>query len=685
MKNTLFFVFLFLVGNTLILTAQDKVYRADNRPPDTIKAHGGFVPRGMMPGQSPGALNYHIASHQEFAGPHTAFVSTSASIAVATQWTTHNNASSGYVYVISPTPNFIPVNPTLRQYSKYPTQQEFMSMGIIDWRQVQGWYPVVGGTRQAYQANPDYDQSFDRLGVGDPAYALAGFPDYHIAWTKDPWNSYSNCRERRFGGDKDDPGSCSGGSSAVKRSVGNLTGDCLPLYCNDDFRTDFDANSQQLVLRNLNYSQLYIQMGLDGLDKYFYLNSGEDTVLVFDPTLNEYTFNGQKVNWINLDYGNNTGGNGASITDQHDNIYFSYYTQNNTITYKPKNGWTEELLIKNYKNAMESQYFETFDEDGINQGSGDAIVKSYGVGNTQFIEICRNGTNKFDPTKLQRIYFTNATYANLPKSRIRKKQAWDYWPIFRPVLLSNGAPTAPEIDTLKMTYHGNGVVKHSNDVVQQIDLYNTDPAAYYSGDEFDFEWTNAQQINYRPYWYLHPGPRQVVYTLVDFTTGYYKSFVDHDGFAYTGGSNAYIRIRLVENGEALCISLIGSESNVHVGRLKRDDSYLLVQNGLRTKTDQQLLEVAQEALTSMDALNTSSTNLDVYPNPVLDQLTLEFSAPSNLSSIEIYASDGKLLLQKDWKTTMEARWHINVSKLPTGIYLLKARTDQEVYLKKFVK
>lgn len=75
----------------------------------------------------------------------------------------------------------------------------------------------------------------------------------------------------------------------------------------------------------------------------------------------------------------------------------------------------------------------------------------------------------------------------------------------------------------------------------------------------------------------------------------------------------------------------------------------------------------------------------IYPNPVEDIVNVQI--PGNLivdnnCSIEIYNSTGKLLLKKKVTSTINS---IDLSNSPSGIYIVKLLTNQEIITKKIIK
>lgn len=76
-------------------------------------------------------------------------------------------------------------------------------------------------------------------------------------------------------------------------------------------------------------------------------------------------------------------------------------------------------------------------------------------------------------------------------------------------------------------------------------------------------------------------------------------------------------------------------------------------------------------------------NLKIYPNPVDDILSFDFPSESRYnhdSYFSIYSSDGRKI-----ESGSLINDRINVQKLPSGLYLLKLNSGNEMYVGKFVK
>ncbi len=85
-------------------------------------------------------------------------------------------------------------------------------------------------------------------------------------------------------------------------------------------------------------------------------------------------------------------------------------------------------------------------------------------------------------------------------------------------------------------------------------------------------------------------------------------------------------------------------------------------------------------------LNAISHDVTMYPNPTQHELTIAL-APSNsnsLKSIQVLDITGKLCVQQSLSNN-STKATLNVSSLPTGIYILEAITEKGVERKQFVK
>ncbi|BDU16919.1 enterotoxin A family protein [Lysobacter auxotrophicus] len=176
------------------------VYRAVMEAPDVVKQDGGFIPRAQQDlTRVQAAADYSLYNHVQGSSsgnsrPNSIFVSTTSNLGVAQRWVTENYGGNGWVYVISPTPNFIDAAGTLRQFYNRGSEYELAAMGNIYWQQIYGWYQIDFGRMGPLILNRDFDRArygATHDGGGQPQ--LAGFPPGFAAWRLDPWRPWGTC------------------------------------------------------------------------------------------------------------------------------------------------------------------------------------------------------------------------------------------------------------------------------------------------------------------------------------------------------------------------------------------------------------------------------------------------------------------------------------------------------------
>jgi hypothetical protein len=80
-------------------------------------------------------------------------------------------------------------------------------------------------------------------------------------------------------------------------------------------------------------------------------------------------------------------------------------------------------------------------------------------------------------------------------------------------------------------------------------------------------------------------------------------------------------------------------------------------------------------------------NVKLYPNPVKDELTVEFNAPTASNYLlQIFSLEGKLLQSTRESANSGSNVNqLNISNLPVGMYLLRIQTDGQTKSIKFIK
>ncbi|RQO32170.1 endonuclease I [Taibaiella sp. KBW10] len=93
------------------------------------------------------------------------------------------------------------------------------------------------------------------------------------------------------------------------------------------------------------------------------------------------------------------------------------------------------------------------------------------------------------------------------------------------------------------------------------------------------------------------------------------------------------------------------------------------------------------APTSVATINTTNTYIDVYPNPAKDivHLSITANATDALEMMVVQSVDGRVLWTKDVPKAQQYQGQIDMSTYPSGIYILKIKTEQGLAIKKLIK
>ena len=90
--------------------------------------------------------------------------------------------------------------------------------------------------------------------------------------------------------------------------------------------------------------------------------------------------------------------------------------------------------------------------------------------------------------------------------------------------------------------------------------------------------------------------------------------------------------------------------------------------------------VYSEDCSKVDIVDENWQNINLYPNPVKDQLYIENIDDINIRQVKIYDTGGKLLCQKSASFD-----RVDLSSLPSGLYFVKIETDKGGVTKKIFK
>jgi hypothetical protein len=87
--------------------------------------------------------------------------------------------------------------------------------------------------------------------------------------------------------------------------------------------------------------------------------------------------------------------------------------------------------------------------------------------------------------------------------------------------------------------------------------------------------------------------------------------------------------------------------------------------------------------TPLPTKDLATTNISIYPNPVTDELNVQFDDnQSGVADISIFSMEGKLLQQAQFYGNNTS---LDVQKLPKGMYILQLNNGDKIAVKQFVK
>lgn len=286
--------------------------------------------------------------------------------------------------------------------------------------------------------------------------------------------------------------------------------------------------SRKLILKNIDYNVINVKIRLAGVSdpSTISFNPDMEIILDYDKSQNKFIYNGSVVQQLDLN-------NGSSSDD----INFSWSNVSNNITYETNYG-NIITLIKNYTDMTNMNCYKLTDNDGIDNGRGNAIVEAVKQDNyVTRINLKRWGStistdglyHKFDPSDITKLEIKNVNYETLTRFKIRVAGAYD-------TLLS----LAPGD---KVTFYYSPADKtftYDGNTVQQIDFNDGS-----SNDDIDFSWNSSGVKKYS-------ASSHYSGNIIDLNTGYIYGLVDTDGI---DGNDSNVLLDAYYNDDTLYIDL----------------------------------------------------------------------------------------------------------------------------------
>lgn len=150
------------------------------------------------------------------------------------------------------------------------------------------------------------------------------------------------------------------------------------------------------------------------------------------------------------------------------------------------------------------------------------------------------------------------------------------------------------------------------------------------------------------------------------------------------------RFEIERSSNGMGFTTIGSVKSYNNGKSKNDYSFTDAQplkalNYYRLKMIDKDGKYTYSAIRSIN--NTNSFDVTLYPNPVKNNLILNFSSEKVMDlQIEIVSTEGKLVLSKKIQIAQgESKQTINTASLNAGNYFLKCSSAEGEVALRFVK
>ncbi|MGB0432092.1 MAG: T9SS type A sorting domain-containing protein, partial [Bacteroidia bacterium] len=183
--------------------------------------------------------------------------------------------------------------------------------------------------------------------------------------------------------------------------------------------------------------------------------------------------------------------------------------------------------------------------------------------------------------------------------------------------------------------------------------------------------------------------RGLATTMLYITQKPLPSFTIQDSIVELGNSPVFSNTSSSENNANFLWRITGLdtmksgdfEPNLTPDSLGYYDVSLVVTDKLRGCTDSITITKGFKVVLGTSTKEILENELEIFPNPVHDQLYLETSA-FNSAQVFIYNSQGQLVLSQILNAQVES---IDVSNLTKGVYLLKLNHGDKTVDMKFIK
>tara|TARA_B110000902_G_scaffold242122_1_gene293147 strand:+ start:1583 stop:2365 length:783 start_codon:yes stop_codon:yes gene_type:complete len=105
-------------------------------------------------------------------------------------------------------------------------------------------------------------------------------------------------------------------------------------------------------------------------------------------------------------------------------------------------------------------------------------------------------------------------------------------------------------------------------------------------------------------------------------------------------------------------------------------------NGNGGTTGDQVVTTSTGGVTTLGIPAAKRLSFEMYPNPALEDVTIQLPSDSEKATVEFYDNLGKLALKK---TISSSNDKMNVKELTSGTYILKVISEDKIGSQKFIK
>ena len=105
-------------------------------------------------------------------------------------------------------------------------------------------------------------------------------------------------------------------------------------------------------------------------------------------------------------------------------------------------------------------------------------------------------------------------------------------------------------------------------------------------------------------------------------------------------------------------------------------------NGYSVGLDGTILKTTNGGGLGVDEISGKSTDMNVYPNPASDFITVDASLIQTKCQLSILNLSGQELIARQ---ITEPKTQIDISSLPSGVYFVRLTSDKTVSTGKFIK